>query len=337
MANYQEVLNNFKQQWNLPDYNLDELANNVQRFRYTDEFLMGGSGDNSPAGQYVKWFSRTLSIYFATNTTPSEEGKYMSSFDAQDFYDSFKELVQAKYDADAEERGEVALQVSEVATNNLKSTIQNVIANCKRAYKKTLPTMWQENLKKGLIDMQNLRNITSQAHTAITNKYYVDENEMAGNLTNIVAAREAMKQLRASRSGVWGWLWKVIFNRAQNRQEKEYLRELESQITQLEEKGYKMEKFAERLTGKTVFGKDVTAENTASEKQIKQAPKAQKDPVQNLVQPKGIKPVAGQINEMANSEYINNLAATLSNELPGNGMAHIVRVWDFQKALFSRG
>ena len=101
MANYEQELANFRQQWNLPAYDLNRIAEGVQALRFADSFLTGASPDNSPAGQYVKWFSRTLSIYFATNTTPNEDGKYMSSFDAQEFYNSFKTLVQAKYDADA--------------------------------------------------------------------------------------------------------------------------------------------------------------------------------------------------------------------------------------------
>ena len=128
MANYAQELANFRQQWNLPSYDLDRLAESVQALRFADSFLMGSSSDNSPTAQYKKWFSRTLSLYFEANTTPNEDGKYMSSFDPQAFYNSFKTLVQAKYDADAKERNEAPLQVSEVVTEALKPTIQNTIA-----------------------------------------------------------------------------------------------------------------------------------------------------------------------------------------------------------------
>ena len=333
MANYAQELKNFQQQWNLPGYHLDKLAQSVQALRFADSFLMGGSSDNTPAGQYVKWFSRTLSLYFSRNTLPNENGKYMSSFDAQEFYDSFKSLVQAKYDADAQEKNEVPLQVGKVVTDDLKPTIQNTIANCKRNYKKTLPALWQENLKKGIIDMQNLKNITSQAYEAIDKKYYVNENEFAGELTNIVAAREAMQQLRASRSGVWGWLWKVIFNRAQNRQEKEYLQQLDNQIAALTEKGYKLAEITRNLTEKTVLGKDVNAKTETTKTRDKKIAKTKADPVENLVKPKAIQPVATQISEMATDDFINNLAAKLHEELPGNNMAQIVRVWDYQTGL----
>ena len=330
MANYEHVLENFKQQWNLPAYDLHQVASSVQALRFADSFLTGASVDNSNAGQFVKWFSRTLSIYFATNTAPNQDGKYMSSFDAQDFYDSFKELVQAKYDADAEEKGEEPLQVSEVITDNQKKAIQTAIANGKRSYKKTLPALWQEGLKDGSMDMQSLQTITSNSFDNVEKKWYVNENEMAGNLTNILAAREAMKQLRASRSGVWGWLWKVIFNRTQNRQEKEYLQQLETQIATLTEKGYSLDRMAENLTQKTVFGKDVNAKAETREMQVEQP---QASNVKTQANEKAIQPVASQISEKASSEFMNELAAKLHEELPGNNMAKIVRIWQYQSAL----
>ena len=333
MANYEQVLEDFRQQWNLPPtYNLNRIAESVQALRFADSFLKGSSSDNSPATQYKKWFSRTLSIYFSANTTPNENGKYMSSFDAQAFYDSFKNLVQAKYDADAEERGEEPLQVEDV-TNGQKQSLENIIANCKRNYKKTLPALWYENLKNGTMDMQNLQNITSSSFNVVDKKWYVDANVMAGELTNILAAREALQQLRASRSGVWGWLWKVIFNRTQNRQEKEYLQQLEGQINTLTEKGYNLDRIASNLTEKTVFGKDVNAKTETMRTQDKKAQKTKEDPVKNLVKPKAIQPVAGQIYEMANSEFINDLAAKFNEELPGNNMPHSVRIWQYQVEL----
>ena len=333
MANYEQVLEDFRQQWNLPPtYNLNRIAESVQALRFADSFLKGSSSDNSPATQYKKWFSRTLSIYFSANTTPNENGKYMSSFDAQAFYDSFKNLVQAKYDADAEERGEEPLQVEDV-TNGQKQSLENIIANCKRNYKKTLPALWYENLKKGTMDMQNLQNITSSSFDVVAKKWYVDANEMAGELTNMVAAREAMQQLRASRSGVLGWLWKVIFNRTQNRQEKEYLQQLNNQISALTEKGYLLDGITRTLTEKTVFGKDVNAKTETMGTQDKKAQKTKEDPVENLVKPKAIQPVAGQIIEMANSEFINDLAAKFNEELPGNNMPHSVRIWQYQVEL----
>ena len=87
--------------------------------------------------------------------------------------------------------------------------------------------MWQENLKNGSLKVETLKTITDNSYNVFGEfqMFDVTPEEIDAKLTNLVAAREAMKQLRESRSGVWGWLWKVIFNRTQNSQEKEYLRD----------------------------------------------------------------------------------------------------------------
>lgn len=309
MANYQEELRNFQEQWNLPTYDLKRLAESVQALRYADMFLTGANVDNTPAGKFEKWFSRTLSIYFETNTTPNQEGKYMSSFDAQAFYDSFKALVQAKYDADAQEKGEEALQVNDV-TEGQKKNLENVIANCKRNYKKTLPTLWQENLKGGSLKLETLQTITDNSYTAFENRLDYAEDELDARLTNLLAAREAMQQLRASRSGVWGWLWKVIFNREQNRQEKEYLQELNSKINALSE-SYNVEAKVADLTGKTVFGKTVT-----EEKAKEQPAKAQEQPAKKPSKTVKVKACAEKINDMVdNDNYITNIVNNLMSKV----------------------
>lgn len=163
-----------------------------------------------------------------------------------------------------------------------------------------------EKLKKGDMDMQSLQHITSQAFDAMDKTWQVSENEMTGKLTNMVAAREAMKQLRASRSGVWGWIWKVILNRGQNRQEKEYLAQLETQITQLRDKGYKVvDRLTAELTGKTVLGQDPNAQKTVKKTQTKEVKQAQEipttsskaSPVESNAKSAKMKPVADQIED----------------------------------------
>lgn len=123
------------------------------------------------------------------------------------------------------EKGEESLQVEDV-TKGQKKNLESVIANCKRKYQKTLPAMWQEDLKKGHLKLDTLKAITDKSCTTLENKLEYEEDELDAQLTNLVAAREAMKQLRASRSDVWGWLWKVIFNREQNRQKKSIYKNL---------------------------------------------------------------------------------------------------------------
>jgi hypothetical protein len=120
-----------------------------------------------------------------------------------------------------------------------------------------------------------------------------------------------MKQLRASRSGFLGWLWKVIFNRAQNRQEKEYLQDLNNKISELSS-SYDVEAKVEELTGKTVFGKTVT-----EEKAKEQPAKAQEQPAKKPSKPAKVKPCAQKIE--FNDDYIENIAKDLiSKNIFGN-------------------
>ena len=308
MATYEQELAKFKQQWNLPGYDLHQLANSAYALRYADSFLTGASVDNSPAAQFVKWFSRTLSHYFETHTTPNQDGNYISSFDTQTFYNSFKALVQAKYDADAEEKDEFPLKLSEVLTEDLKPTIQNTIANCKRRYQKTLPTLWQENLKNGDLKLDTLKNITDNSYNSFNPE--VDAQEQVGKFKNLLAAREAMQQLRASRSGLWGWLWKVVFNRSQNRQEKEYLQDLNNKINEFSDT-YNIEEMVAELTGKTVLGKDLTAKEKTQENPTTVVEKAK------TVEKPLMDPVASKTAELLNNNSIKGkVVENLNGKLP---------------------
>ena len=162
--------------------------------------------------------------------------------------------------------------------------------------------MWQENLKDGSLKLETLKAITDYSTMSR------HEQKQEGKLTNLLAAREAMKQLRASRSGVWGWLWKVIFNRAQNRQEKEYLQELNDKIEELKDT-YDIDAKVAELTGKTVLGKAVTEEKA---KEQEQPAKAQEKPAKQPSKPAKIKPCAEKIES---KYYDNDLEVKIAGEL----------------------
>ena len=267
MVNYAQELANFRQQWNLPSYDLNELANSPQGLRYAEAFLSGSSIDMSPTGEYVRWFSKTLERYFETNTTPNEDGKYMSSFDPQAFYDSFKTLVQAKYDADAQEKNETPLKVKDVAKGQ-KDNIEKIIAKGMSPYQKTLPAMWMENLKSKKWDIQALEQLTTNATETMYN-YDGDKADMEGNLTSVVVAYEAMRILRESRGGFWGWWWK-LFNGTRNEQEEAYFLKLESQLSMLDSEGYQIDKVIIDKTSKTVLGEAVESRYKVIEKEYEE-------------------------------------------------------------------
>lgn len=267
MANYQEELEKFRQKWNLSDYNLDDIANSGKGVRYAEALLTGSSIDTSVSGEYVRWFSKTLELYFEENTTPNEDGKYMSSFNSQAFYNSFRSLVQAKYDADALGKNQKLLKVKDVE-NGQKKALENALAKNMSKYQKTLPAMWMENLKSKKWDMQSLENLTTNA-TNLMLGYAGDKANMEGNLNNVVVAYEAMRMLRESRQGIRGWFWK-LFNGTRNEQENKYFLQLESQLSELDSKGYEIDKVIIGRTSKTVLGEAVESRYKVIEKQYEE-------------------------------------------------------------------
>ena len=311
MATYAEELESFKQQWNLPEYSLDGVANSVQQLRYTDTFLMGTSPDNSPGSQFVKWLSRTTSLYLAKNAQPNEDGKYLFSFDTQAFYDSFKKLVQAKYNADAEKNGTTPLDVQEVV-NQKEKEIKTALANNKGKYKKTLPTHWKEQLKNGDITIETMQGVTNSSYATFSSMdvWGTAPEVLDAKLTNLVAAQEAMKQLRESRRTFFGWFWKNIFNRAQNRQEKEYLADLNTKIDAL--KGlYRVEEKRAELLGKTIFGKELSRAKNEKTTQAQQVSSS------NNKSKSRMEPVTAQLSEfLTNNSIKNKVTNTLNEKLP---------------------
>ena len=204
MATYQQELRNFKEQWKLPDYDLNEYAKNDKGLRYAEAFLTGDSVDLSVGGEVVRWFSKTLEAYFKANTSLKADGNYISSFKPQDFYDSFKKLVQAKFDDDAKEKENATpLQVKDVLQNQ-KKNLESVMAKNMRNYQKTLPTLWAEKMKKGSMTQNDLllaaTNVMEIVDSDTTSKIGLEDK-----ITNVVAAYETMKQIRESRTGFLGF------------------------------------------------------------------------------------------------------------------------------------
>ena len=318
MATYQQELRNFKEQWNLPDYDLNEYAKNDKGLRYAEAFLTGDSVDLSVGGEVVRWFSKTIEAYFKANTSLNADGKYISSFKPQDFYDSFKKLVQAKFDDDAKgKENATPLQVKDVLQNQ-KENLEGVMAKNMSQYQKTLPTLWMEKLKKGTMSPAGLASATLSVMDDVNSDMPDSKIGLEDKVTNAVAAYEAMKQLRASHSGFFGWLWKVIF-RERNEIEKESLNTIENQVNLLREKGYPVDRIAADLTGKTVLGKDLVAKKTEQEPQPKEV-KNVKTEVKPLMEPIADKTSALVANNSIKGKVIDTLKEKMPIDSTGDFM-----------------
>ena len=317
MATYQQELRNFQQQWNLPDYDLNEYAKNDKGLRYAEAFLTGDSVDLSVGGEVVRWFSKTLEAYFKANTSLNADGNYISSFKPQDFYDSFKKLVQAKFDDDAKEKENATpLQVKDVLQNQ-KKNLESVMAKNMSQYQKTLPTLWAEKMKKGSMTQNDLLWAATNV-MEIVDSDTMSKIGLEDKITNVVAAHEAMKQFHARHSGFLGWLWKIIF-RERNQIEEANLNLLESQVNRLRTEGYPVDKIAADLTGKTVLGKDLIAKKTEQEPQPQEV-KNVKTEVKPLMEPIADKTSALVANNSIKGKVIDTLKEKMPMDSSGDFM-----------------
>jgi hypothetical protein len=261
---YTDELALFKSKYNMPtNYDLKRVAEVTNSLRGANAYLTGYIVPNTPKNQFMIWASKTLTAYLEANTQLNENGKYVSDFFDQEFLMDFENLAQAKYRSELQEGEEYDREMYAGANTVDMDAIFKVICD---KNDKPLPTIWMEKLKKGTMDIARLGDITRNAVTEMLTPN-VDKAQMQGKLTNVIAAHEAMKKLRESREGFFGWFWK-LFNRQQNREEKAYLEQLNTQIDLLTNAGYEVGKVSAKLTRKTIIGNSVKVTANSKEKGV---------------------------------------------------------------------
>lgn len=260
---YTTELARFRNKYNMPEYDLKTLMEVDQKFQHLNSFLFESSTTANPAAQFVNLMSRTLAMYFESSTSLRTDGKYMSGFYPQEFLRDFEKLASAKYFSELNDAEEPQRKKYDGAR---KRDIKQILINNFKDLNKTLPTLWAEKLKKGTMTQNELLGITSNVMDTMDGVIIGDDAPLEDKIINVVAAYEAMKQVRESRTGFWGWLWKFIF-RERNEIEQTNLETFESQVNQLREKGYSVDKISADLTGKTVLGLEVESRDKARETQ----------------------------------------------------------------------
>lgn len=302
---YENELTKFNGKYNLKNFDLSTLEKLDEKFRYVDEFLSIDGGGKTQGVQFVNWAAKALSIYLSANTKPNEKGEYVSSLNLKEFLADFDNLVDAKCRSELDENQE--FHRKKFANAKLKDFQKNLAPHL-QIFNKSLPTMWKEGLKKETIDLAQLRSITNNTYNDIN--VLMEENELNKSLTNMVAAHEAMTQLREGRNWLFGFLWKW-FNSDRNSQEEEYLQELNTQINELKGRGLKVDDIRRGLTEKTVLGKDVNTkinleiktvekqkekEEKKENKKEKESSKPKKSSKKSSSKPQKFEPVADKLN-----------------------------------------
>ena len=308
---YTDALNTFTNKYGLKDYDYANLATVQEKFSYIDEFIMNSPSGRGAAALFTALAAKTMSLYFENSTKLNENGKYMSAFNLNDFLKDFDDLAQAKYESELEDVQEPKRPKFAGATSK---QISRALAKDYAKTNKTLPTLWFERLDSKKMSVDQIQGITNNAIDLLFAED-ADKNQLEGQLVNVVAAHEAMRQLRERRSGFFGFFWK-LFNRELNAQEQEYMNLLTDAVSELKNNGYDVDKVRRELTGKTVMGKSVNVKATANKKTetAKTSPKKTKKTAAK------IGPTAERAEiRIGNGYNARDLVEELYSDLPNSG------------------
>ena len=259
MANpqiYTDALNKFRAEYNLPDYDLEKeiAADNVTRF-FNDQSI------GASAQQYERLAANAALKYFESLTKFQSNGaQKLEGFDHSKFINDFEALMQARYDSKLEDGVEAKERTPFDGSN--KESLKTVINASANKVNKPLAELWADKLKSGTYKFKDLNSIVAvQSNTLFAAKEKTEEHVRI--FRDLVASREAVRELRASRKGIRGFFWR-LFNREQNKQEKDLLASLNLQINQLGElKGYDVNSALHDATNVTTWGKDLFERSNA--------------------------------------------------------------------------
>lgn len=126
--------------------------------------------------------------------------------------------------------------------------------------------MWKERIRSGSMKIEDMSNITNSFYTQLApvDMDEVDKTQLQNELKTIVAAREAMMQVRETRKGFFGFFWR-IFNREQNKAEVNYLGRLQAQIAMLEQKEYDIDGVTNEINGNNILSREIPGATNVKE------------------------------------------------------------------------
>lgn len=332
---YQGQLKEFNNKYGMEGYDLKKTAAIDEKFRYLNNFLMKESVDG-PSGQFVDWLSKVIRSYFEKHSQISSDWKKnLSKFHSQEFLDDFEKVAKAKYLSELKEGQEPNRKP--YAGANRKQIIAAITPYFQEV-NKPLPTVWMERMKKGTMDITEIQqtcvNMTDGLAKNLDKKATLMES-----FTRIVAAREAVKQLRESRPhGFLGAIW-WLFNFRINARERDCLEALDTCIKTWEAQQFNAERVLGELMDKTALGRPVNGAEKASQQQLQEAEQIQNEPSANTevnnaqkqeVKAPQMDPVAKQLDETLKKVDAYAMGQELHEKLPANSQMEILRTMGFQ-------
>ena len=332
---YEGQLKEFNEKYGMAGYDLKQTAKIDEKFRIVNNFLMKDSIDG-PSGQFIDWLSKIMKSYFEKHSQFSSDWKKnLSKFHTQEFVDDFEKVAKAKYLSELE-GGQEPNRKSYAGAKN--KNIATVIAPYIQEINKPLPTVWKERMKKGTMDVTEIQELCVNLTDGLAKNLDQKATMMEG-FTRIVAAREAVRQLRESRPrGILGALW-WLFNFRINGRERDCLETLNTCITTWEAQQFNTEKVLGELMGKTALGRPVNSAEKASQPQHQEAEQIQNEPSANTevnnaqkqeVKAPQMDPVAQQLGETLKNVDAYAMGQELHKKLPANGQMDFMRTMGFQ-------
>ena len=268
MANpqlYEAAREKFRNTYGMPRDDLKELGNIDKKFTF-----LNNTENSTSAEKYVRLASITVRKYFESMTDLQAGGtKKLKGFSASKFLQDFEELAKASYESELEGEDKGNRQpYAGAKKEDLKKAFKARVA----AFNKPLPNLWKEQMQSGYLKIEDARMTMNALFDKLTAKDAKKE-ELGGALKDIIAEREAVRQLRESRKGFRGFFWK-LFNREQNNQEKDLLELLEYNVNALQDTyHYDVDGVFSEATQETPWGENAFyrtgARDFSSEKEIK--------------------------------------------------------------------
>ena len=157
MANkaiYENALQKFKNEYNLPDYDLEKeiAADNVARF-FNDQSI------GASAQQYERLAANAALKYFESSTNFQKNGtQKLVGFNHSKFINDFEALMQARYDSKLEDGAEAEKRTPFDGSN--KETLKTVINASANKVNKPLAELWADKLKSGTLKFKDLNSIS---------------------------------------------------------------------------------------------------------------------------------------------------------------------------------
>ena len=332
---YQGQLKEFNNKYGMEGFDLKQMAEIDKKFRYVNNFLMKDSVDG-PANQFVDWFSKVIRDYFEKHSQFSSDWKKnLSKFHTQEFVDDFEKVAKAKYLSELKEGQDPNRKPYAGAK---RKQIIAAINPYFQEINKPLPTVWMERMKKGTMDITGIQELCVNLTDGLA-KNLDQKATLMESFTRIVAAREAVRQLRESRPrGFLGAIW-WLFNFRINGRERDCLEALNNCITTWEAQQFNTEKVLGELMGKTALGRPVNGAEKASQPQPQKTEQIQNESSVNAevssAQKQEVKvpqmdPVAKQLDETLKNVDAYAMGQELHEKLPANGQMDILRTMGFQ-------